>query len=35
MRKPIGFYIIATAALGVPSYLLWRELTESDSKPHK
>ncbi len=35
MRKPIGFYIIATAALAVPSYLLWRELTESDSKPHK
>jgi hypothetical protein len=34
-RKPIGFYIIATAALGVPSYLLWRELTESDSKPHQ
>jgi hypothetical protein len=35
VRKPIGFYIIATAALAVPSYLLWRELTESDSKPHK
>jgi hypothetical protein len=35
MRKPIGFYIIMTAAVGVPSYLLWRELTESDSKPHK
>jgi len=35
MRKPIGFYIIATTALGVPSYLLWRELTESDSKPPK
>ncbi len=35
IRKPIGFYIIATAALAVPSYLLWRELTESDSKPPK
>ncbi len=35
MHKPIGFYIIATAALAVPSYLLWRELTESDSKPAK
>jgi hypothetical protein len=35
MRKPIGFFIIATAALGIPSYLLWRELTESDSKPHQ
>jgi hypothetical protein len=35
MRRPIGFYIIVTAAVGVPSYLLWRELTESDSKPPK
>jgi hypothetical protein len=35
MRKPIGFYIIVTTALAVPSYLLWRELTESDSKPHQ
>jgi hypothetical protein len=35
MHKPIGFYIIVTAALAVPSYLLWRELTESDSKPAK
>jgi hypothetical protein len=35
LRKPIGFDIITIAALGVPSYLLWRELTESDSKPHQ
>jgi hypothetical protein len=35
MHRPIGFYIIVTAALAVPSYLLWRELTESDSKPPK
>jgi hypothetical protein len=34
-HRPIGFYIIVTAALAVPSYLLWRELTESDSKPAK
>ncbi len=34
-RHKIGFYIIATAAVGVPSYLLWGELTESDSKPPK
>jgi hypothetical protein len=34
-RKPIGFYIIVTTALAVPSYLLWREITESDSKPPK
>jgi hypothetical protein len=31
----LGFYLITTAAVGVPSYLLWRELTESDSKPPK
>jgi hypothetical protein len=35
VRHKIGFYIIATAALAVPSYLLWRNLTESDSKPPK
>lgn len=35
MHRPIGFYIIMTAAVGIPSYLLWRELTESDSKPPK
>jgi hypothetical protein len=35
IRKPIGFDIIVIAAVGVPSYLLWRELKESDSKPHQ
>src|SRR5271170_7234749 len=35
IRHPIGFYIVATAAVGVPSYILWQEWSESDSKPHK
>lgn len=32
-QQKIGFYIIATGAVGIPSYFLWRDLTESDSKP--
>jgi hypothetical protein len=35
VHHKIGFYIIGTAALAIPSYLLWREITESDSKPPK
>jgi hypothetical protein len=35
VRHPIGFYIVAAAAVGVPSYILWQEWSESDSKPHK
>jgi hypothetical protein len=35
VRHRIGFYIIAIPGVGIPSYLLWRELTESDSKPPK
>lgn len=31
----IGFYIVATGALALPSYFLWRDLTESDSAPRK
>jgi len=30
----IGFFILIPAALAVPSYILWQEMTESDSKPH-
>jgi hypothetical protein len=30
----IGFFILVPAALMVPSYILWQEMTESDSKPH-
>lgn len=31
----IGFDIVATTAVAVTSYVAWRELTESDSKPPK
>jgi hypothetical protein len=30
----IGFFILIPAALAIPSYILWQEMTESDSKPH-
>jgi hypothetical protein len=35
VQHRIGFYIIAIPAVGIPSYILWQELTESDSKPHR
>jgi hypothetical protein len=35
VRHKIGFYIILGVGVGVPSLLLWRESTESDSKPPK
>lgn len=33
VRHKIGFYIIATAAVAIPSYLLWGNTTESKSQP--
>lgn len=33
VQHKIGFYLVATAVVGVPSYFLWRELCESESKP--
>lgn len=31
----ILFYYIVPPALAIPSYLLWQEMTESESKPHR
>ena len=33
VRRKIGFYIIATGVVAIPSYLLWRSTTESNSSP--
>lgn len=33
VERKIAFYLVATAVVGVPSYFLWRNLTESESKP--
>jgi hypothetical protein len=33
--RKIGFMYIVPAALAIPSYILWQEWTESDSKPHR
>jgi len=33
VQHKIGFYIIAAGAMAVPSYFIWRDLTESDSTP--
>jgi hypothetical protein len=32
-RAKIAFYYIIPEALAIPSYLLWQEMTESESKP--
>ncbi len=34
VHDKIGFFILIPAALAIPSYILWQEMTESDSKPH-
>jgi hypothetical protein len=34
IHDKIGFFILIPAALAIPSYILWQEMTESDSKPH-
>jgi len=34
-RKKLGFYIIMGTATVVPSYFIWQEMTESESKPRR
>ncbi len=35
VQHKIGFYLLMAAAVGVPTYFIWNETTESDSTPKK